>query len=404
MVPDPLCPQCHSEFVEKIEEENDPRNFVEPAGEGGEQGGDDQEAHETLSMEDLLRLFQLISGPPRSLQERQRLRAQRQNSQPGDFPADTDGSMPLLFNPNYRPSSAISAGARPSQSQANSDTTTTRSSESTSAIGVSREDGDVDMAEPLQGDDEEEEIRELPQYPPTSLASLLERIGFELHVATEGGQTSPGGAGGFGSLFNMIGNPGDYVFSQGALDDIITQMMEMQGRQSGPVGASDEIIESIPPHILTDEELEAKIECSVCKDEFTKEDDKLLQLKCKHIFHDDCIKPWLKMNGTCPTCRFALVPQNEEHNDDQQDGAVHNQAAEQLNRRGDAERSGTQTGSDGSSTGSGDAGGRTSRVPGAFPTSTRYSPYYLGSNGSNSSSASYNTSNIPSAPAPDDVD
>lgn len=41
----------------------------------------------------------------------------------------------------------------------------------------------------------------------------------------EGGQP---GLGGFGGLFNMVGNPGDYVFGQGGLDDVITQMMELQ--------------------------------------------------------------------------------------------------------------------------------------------------------------------------------
>jgi len=44
----------------------------------------------------------------------------------------------------------------------------------------------------------------------------------------------------------------------------------------------------------------ASTECSVCKDEFVKEDT-CLQLPCKHIFHDECIKPWLKTSATCPT-------------------------------------------------------------------------------------------------------
>jgi hypothetical protein len=56
--------------------------------------------------------------------------------------------------------------------------------------------------------------------------SLLERIGLEFQLMNEGGQ--PGGLGGFGGLFNMVGNPGDYVFGQGGLDDVITQMMELQ--------------------------------------------------------------------------------------------------------------------------------------------------------------------------------
>lgn len=53
----------------------------------------------------------------------------------------------------------------------------------------------------------------------------MERIGLELNFMNEGGQP---GLGGFGGLFNMVGNPGDYVFGQGGLDDVITQMMELQ--------------------------------------------------------------------------------------------------------------------------------------------------------------------------------
>lgn len=29
---------------------------------------------------------------------------------------------------------------------------------------------------------------------------------------------------------------------------------------------------------------------------------------CRHIFHPDCLQPWLKTNGSCPVCRFSLVP------------------------------------------------------------------------------------------------
>jgi len=34
--------------------------------------------------------------------------------------------------------------------------------------------------------------------------------------------------GGGGGLFPMVGNPGDYAWGQGGLDDIVSQMMELQ--------------------------------------------------------------------------------------------------------------------------------------------------------------------------------
>ncbi|KIO18441.1 hypothetical protein M407DRAFT_31892 [Tulasnella calospora MUT 4182] len=65
-------------------------------------------------------------------------------------------------------------------------------------------------------------------------------------------------------------------------------------------------------------------ECAVCKDTFVppapgEEDVIAITLPCsdnpkfQHSFHEDCIVPWLKQNGTCPVCRFQLVPQPEPH-------------------------------------------------------------------------------------------
>ena len=56
----------------------------------------------------------------------------------------------------------------------------------------------------------------------------------------------------------------------------------------------------------------------MCKDQFqlsTEDPDEqiVVQLPCKHSFHQPCILPWLKSSGTCPVCRYALVPQ-PDHN------------------------------------------------------------------------------------------
>jgi len=46
------------------------------------------------------------------------------------------------------------------------------------------------------------------------------------------------------------------------------------------------------------------IECLICIEKFNK-DDIVTQIKCKHIFHKDCIKSWLcKQSYKCPICRI----------------------------------------------------------------------------------------------------
>lgn len=39
--------------------------------------------------------------------------------------------------------------------------------------------------------------------------------------------------------------------------------------------------------------------CAVCKEDYIPKEE-ALRLPCKHIFHEECIVPWLKMNHTCP--------------------------------------------------------------------------------------------------------
>ena len=51
-------------------------------------------------------------------------------------------------------------------------------------------------------------------------------------------------------------------------------------------------------------------ECIICFSSYDDED-KVVILKCdgkySHHFHEVCIKDWLKINGTCPICRYNLI-------------------------------------------------------------------------------------------------
>lgn len=55
-----------------------------------------------------------------------------------------------------------------------------------------------------------------------------------------------------------------------------------------------------------------KCQCSVCWDDF-KLGEEVRQLKCEHIFHEDCIIPWLELHNTCPVCRKEQAEVDQEN-------------------------------------------------------------------------------------------
>jgi hypothetical protein len=50
--------------------------------------------------------------------------------------------------------------------------------------------------------------------------------------------------------------------------------------------------------------------CAICIMDF-EQDELLIRLPCKHLFHWDCVEPWLLKNGTCPQCRRHVVTGEE---------------------------------------------------------------------------------------------
>ncbi|XP_034702508.1 uncharacterized protein LOC117927181 isoform X2 [Vitis riparia] len=46
--------------------------------------------------------------------------------------------------------------------------------------------------------------------------------------------------------------------------------------------------------------------CVICLEDFKPEEEVMLT-PCNHMFHEDCIVPWVKSHGQCPICRLQFV-------------------------------------------------------------------------------------------------
>ncbi|XP_016476185.2 putative E3 ubiquitin-protein ligase RHA4A [Nicotiana tabacum] len=62
------------------------------------------------------------------------------------------------------------------------------------------------------------------------------------------------------------------------------------------------------PVILFDEDsMMRDSQCCVCLGEFEIKEELHQLPSCKHIFHVECIRHWLRSNFTCPLCRWHII-------------------------------------------------------------------------------------------------
>ncbi|CAJ2648335.1 unnamed protein product [Trifolium pratense] len=62
---------------------------------------------------------------------------------------------------------------------------------------------------------------------------------------------------------------------------------------------------------------EEKIDCVVCLSKI-KEKEEIMVLKCKHVFHRDCLDKWFRFkynNTTCPLCRISVATIKDQIDD-----------------------------------------------------------------------------------------
>ncbi|CAD5320994.1 unnamed protein product [Arabidopsis thaliana] len=100
------------------------------------------------------------------------------------------------------------------------------------------------------------------------------------------------------------GNTGDYFFGPG-LEELFEQLSAGTTRR-GPPPAPRSAIDALPTIKIAQRHLRSSdSNCPVCKDEFELGSE-AKQMPCNHIYHSDCIVPWLVQHNSCPVCRQEL--------------------------------------------------------------------------------------------------
>ncbi|KAL4575080.1 hypothetical protein LXL04_021921 [Taraxacum kok-saghyz] len=98
-------------------------------------------------------------------------------------------------------------------------------------------------------------------------------------------------------------------------DRLLDQLTQIESNGLGRIDqnppASKAAIEALPTIEIQEIHTFTESHCAVCKDAFELQTE-AKEMPCKHLYHSDCILPWLTLRNSCPVCRHELPPENQD--------------------------------------------------------------------------------------------
>ncbi|KAL2480816.1 RING-H2 finger C1A [Abeliophyllum distichum] len=104
-------------------------------------------------------------------------------------------------------------------------------------------------------------------------------------------------------------NGGDYFIGPG-VEEFFEHITS--NNQNVPPPASRSSIDALPTIKISKKHVRSDSTCAVCKEKFEL-GSQVTKLPCKHLYHSDCIVPWLQQRSSCPVCRQELTPQQSSN-------------------------------------------------------------------------------------------
>ncbi|XP_073059914.1 uncharacterized protein [Primulina eburnea] len=173
-------------------------------------------------------------------------------------------------------------------------------------ISVSSDISSSDGGNSMLGDAMREEDEGNIEWEVLLAMNNLER-NFELENSAESIQES-------GIPHGNLRDREDYILAL-EYDTLFGQLVENENALKGSPPAAKSVVENLPSVVYTKEVVEENsclVSCAVCMDEFAV-GEKLTRMPCFHLYHGECILPWLHNRNTCPVCRYELPTDDADY-------------------------------------------------------------------------------------------